>query len=415
VYRRAVALDLRGFVVNTPQGVTIEAEGDKVTVTTFLASIEAEKPSLSTIETLKIEWIDPVGDPEFLISESLSSGDMNALVLPDIAPCADCLREIRDPADRRFAYPFTNCTHCGPRFTIIHRLPYDRPNTAMSGFALCADCLREYHDPRDRRFHAQPVACPACGPQLQLWDGEGRVKTHREDALLAAAKLLSEGKILALKGLGGFHLLCVARNADAIRLLRERKGRKKKPFALLYASLDQIRKDCDLSTDEERLLASPECPIVLVQRKVATTVEADHVAPDTSRLGVMLPPTPLHHLLMDIVRFPLVATSGNLSEEPICTDVRHMDDSIVQVVMGREMILRRARGYAPLPITVEDTGGEVLAVGGHLKNTTAMAKGGRVWLSQHMGDLETVKAFEAFQEATQEAFQEATKARQTLY
>ena len=295
-----------------------------------------------------------------------------ALILPDIATCPECLREVFDPANRRHRYPFTNCTHCGPRFSIIEALPYDRPNTTMKRFAMCEACRAEYENPRDRRFHAQPNACPACGPQLELWDRTGRVLAQRDAALQQAVQAIQRGNILAVKGIGGFHLLVDARNEQAVCRLRELKHREEKPLALMAPSLAAVRALCEVSEIEERLLTSPESPIVLLRRHGDARDIAEAVAPRNPRLGVMLPYTPLHHLLLAELGFPVVATSGNLAEEPICTDerdalqrlggiadiflvhdrpiVRHVDDSIVRVVMDREMVMRRARGFAPLPV-----------------------------------------------------------------
>jgi hydrogenase maturation protein HypF len=343
--------------------------------------------------------------------------------MPDLATCPDCLREIFDPRDRRHLYPFTNCTNCGPRFSIVESLPYDRPNTSMKQFAMCPDCAREYLDPADRRFHAQPIACPKCGPNLELWDAAGAILASRHDALLAAAGILRDGKILALKGIGGFQLLVDARNDPAVRRLRQRKQREEKPFALMFPSLDAVRAACLVSDAEARLLASPESPIVLLQ---CFASPAPSLAPGNPNLGVLLPYSPLHHLLMAELNFPVVATSGNLSDEPLCIDslealqrlrgiadlflthnrpiVRHMDDSVARVLLERPQILRRARGYAPLPVSLKpgspatplDPAFPVLAVGGHFKSAIALAVGPQVFLSQHIGDLETLQSYDAF-------------------
>ncbi|HEX7507073.1 MAG TPA: carbamoyltransferase HypF, partial [Polyangia bacterium] len=316
-------------------------------------------------------------------------------------------------------YPFTNCTNCGPRFSIVAALPYDRAATTMRGFAMCAECEREYHDPADRRFHAQPNACPACGPQLALWNQYGVEIGQQHEALVATAHAIREGKIAAVKGLGGFHLMADARNEGAVAALRVRKRREEKPFALMAPSFEQAQTYCSASEIERRLLRSPECPIVLLPRLVDEGGIAASVAPGNPTLGVMLPGTPLHHLLLRELGFPVVATSANLSEEPICTDeheavarlrgiadvflvhdrpiLRHVDDSVVREVCGRELVLRRARGFAPLPIQVQVDLGPVLAVGGHQKNTIAAAVGTQVFVSQHIGDLETEGSYQAFQ------------------
>ncbi len=487
VFRLATGLGLAGWVNNSPQGVFIEAEGPRAELEKFLLRLEIEKPLRSFIQSLEASWLDPAGYTTFEIRPSETGGDKTALVLPDIATCPDCLREIFDPQNRRHRYPFTNCTNCGPRFSIIESLPYDRAHTSMRAFTMCPQCQAEYDDPADRRFHAQPNACPACGPHLELWRGCVRKNTAEKlprahershNALLAAADAIRRGQIVAVKGLGGFHLMADARSDQTVQLLRERKQREEKPFALMFPSLESVKAECEVSPLEERLLCSPEAPIVLLRRlvrphpgplpqerenhppipresttadsstgveqisphnscslspgeraRVRASVEqnrslvAPSVAPNNPYLGVMLPYTPLHHLLLAELGFPVVATSGNLSDEPICTDerealerlhgiadvflvhnrpiVRHVDDSIVRVMLDRELVLRRARGFAPLPVqlmsTVQSPQSKViLAVGAHLKNTIALAVGNQVFISQHIGDLETEQAHSAF-------------------
>jgi hydrogenase maturation protein HypF len=438
VYRLAIGAGLAGWVNNSPQGVFIEIEGPRPTLEVFLLRLEADKPPRSSIQSLEASWLDPVGYAGFSIRESETGGARTALVLPDIATCPDCLAEIFDPHNRRFGYPFTNCTNCGPRFSIIESLPYDRVNTSMKRFVMCPQCQAEYDDPLDRRFHAQPNACPACGPQLDLWDRCGKsllsqngAYNRSHQALSAAAEAIRQGQIVAVKGLGGFHLVVAAHNDEAVRRLRELKRREEKPFALMFPSLPAIKAVCEVSPLEERLLRSPEAPIVLLRVHVSRfTFHAPplspSLAPGNPNLGVMLPYTPLHHLLLSALGFPVVATSGNLHDEPICTDehealerlggiadlflvhsrpiVRHVDDSIARVMMGRELVLRRARGYAPLPIQLPSAigdrqsaiGNAILAVGAHLKNTVALSIGPQVFLSQHIGDLETDQSFEAF-------------------
>jgi hydrogenase maturation protein HypF len=426
VYRLATELGLCGWINNSSQGVFLEVEGRRAAAEEFLLRLETETPPHSIIQTLEASWLAPVGHTGFEIHRSESSGPKTAIVLPDIAICPDCLREILDPENRRFRYPFTNCTHCGPRFSIVESLPYDRANTSMKSFTMCPQCQAEYDNPRDRRFHAQPNACPACGPHLELWNPAGNALFASEEALLAAARALRSGKIVAVKGLGGFHLMVAAHNHDAVQRLRERKNREEKPLAIMFPSLASVQDVCHVSSLEQQLLCSPAAPIVLLRRRQES--ETGHlkyqvvpgIAPGNPYLGAMLPYTPLHHLLLSQIRFPVVATSANPSDEPICIDehealkrlsgiadlflvhnrpiVRHMDDSVVRVMAGREMILRRARGYAPLPIQVTNPLGNqsVLAVGGHLKNTIALAVGPQVFLSQHIGDLETPESFEAF-------------------
>jgi hydrogenase maturation protein HypF len=462
VYRVATELKLNGYVSNTAQGVFIEVEGHRDLLEQFQRRIQTEKPPRAIVQSTTSLFLDAIGYGAFEICESEERGDKTAFVLPDIATCVDCLCEILDPDNRRFRYPFTNCTNCGPRFSIVEALPYDRSNTSMKKFTMCDACEREYHDPLDRRFHAQPNACSKCGPHLELWSQSGGAIAMRDDALRAAAEAVHTGKIIALKGLGGFQLIVDARNEAAVVRLRGRKLREEKPFALMYPSLDAVRVDCDISDLEERLLLSSEAPIVLLRQNCRASaslasatgaVALQKIAPGNPNLGVMLPYSPLHHLLMRELNFPIVATSGNLIDEPICIDeqealcrlrgiadaflvhnrpiVRHVDDSVVRVMCGRDMILRRARGYAPLPITVgrlcqtpnpsvsqsgaagtratqtgspkgKARGSEqikrptILAVGAHLKNSVALKIDNNIFVSQHIGDLETKEAYAAF-------------------
>ncbi len=418
VYRLATQLKLSGWVLNAGQGVFIEVEGARDGLQSFLLRLEKEKPPLAAIQSLEFSLLDAAGYDGFEIRYSEQSGRKTVLILPDVAVCADCLREIFDSEDRRYRYPFTNCTNCGPRFSIIEALPYDRAHTSMKRFAMCRECEREYHDPTDRRFHAQPNGCPRCGPRLELWDASGCQLEKEERALLSAADIIRDGLILALKGVGGFQLIVDARNADAVQRLRMRKRREEKPFALLYPSLDLVQQDCTVSPLEARLLQAPEAPIVLLGRQGSKSLLAPAVAPASPSLGVMLPCSPLHHLLMKDLGIPVVATSGNLSNEPICIEerealqrlegvadyflihnrpiVRHVDDSVVRVICDREMVLRRARGYAPLPIHRKNALPCVLGVGAHLKNSVALSVGNEIFISQHIGDLETSEAFSAF-------------------
>jgi hydrogenase maturation protein HypF len=420
VYRLALDLGLPGWVVNSTGGVVIEVEGEPALLESFLKSLRSTPPPRAAIQSLEQSWLDPLGFTSFEIRESDATGEKVVPLLPDIATCPDCIKEIFDPTDRRYRYPFANCTNCGPRFSIIEALPYDRPKTTMRAFEMCAACRKEYDDPRNRRFHAQPNACPECGPSLVLWDSAGTVIASRDDALSEAANAVREGAILALKGLGGFQLVVDGRSEEAVVRLRERKHRDEKPLALMYPSLDVVKADCVVSEAEEHLLTSPESPIVLLERRTPAGV-AKSAAPGNPYFGVMLPYTPLHHLLMRNLDIPLIATSGNLSEEPICTSerevvgrlgsiadlflvhdrpiARHVDDSVVRIVSRRVLVLRRARGYAPLPITIEGrkTGPTTLAVGGHLKNTIALAVGSQVFVSQHVGDMSTNAAFRAFE------------------
>jgi hydrogenase maturation protein HypF len=441
IYRLATGMGLPGWVLNSAQGVFIEVEGSQAQLDAFLLRIEPDKPPRAAIHSLEASFLDPAGFTAFEIRHSDDAGEKTVLVLPDLATCPDCRREIFDPADRRHGYAFTNCTNCGPRYSIIEALPYDRPNTSMKAFALCDACRAEYEDPRDRRFHAQPIACPVCGPRLALWGADGGDAAGDRLPLQAAADAVRRGLIVAVKGLGGFHLMVDARDEDAVRRLRARKRREEKPFALMMPSLEAARTWCEAGALEERLLLSAEAPIVLLRKRSAAGSRLSSVSPDPNPyLGVMLPYTPLHHLWMAELGFPVVATSGNLSDEPICIDehealerlrgiadlflvhnrpiVRHVDDSIARVVAGRELVLRRARGYAPLPVSQESAADSrqptapdiqlsalnprlptrrILAVGAHLKNAAALAMGGHVFISQHIGDLETAQAYDAFQ------------------
>jgi len=423
VYNLAKRLDLGGWVLNSPQGVQIEAEGSQNHLEEFLVCLQKDKPRPAFIQSLEWSYLDPVGPREFEIRESKKGGEKLTLVLPDIATCDLCLEETLDSKDRRHLYPFTNCTLCGPRFSIIEKLPYDRPNTSMKGFQMCPACAKEYKDPEDRRFHAQPIACHVCGPRLQLLDAKGAPIAGEEEALLMACAVVRGGRILGMKGIGGFLLLADGRNADALTRLRQRKLREEKPLALMYPDMESIEKDCFIDPLEARLLTSPEKPIVLLRKRPSASV-SDLVAPANPYLGVMLPYAPLHHLLARELGFPVVATSGNLTDEPMAIEteeavsklgpivdaflthdrpiVRRMDDSIARIVEGREVLLRRARGYAPLPIEVNDKLPKVLALGGHLKNTIAMSKSKHVFVSQHIGDLETKEAVEAFQQAVED-------------
>ena len=418
IYRLAEEMRLNGWVSNNAEGVFIEAEAEPEVLQQFLLRIDREKPAISFIQGFEHSYLDPVGYDKFEIGASIG-GVKTALILPDIATCRECRREVFDPANRRYRYPFTNCTNCGPRFSIIEALPYDRPRTSMKMFEMCPACAEEHHNPHDRRFHAQPNACPQCGPHLELWEPSGVVVARHDPALVRAAMAIRDGMIVAVKGLGGFHLMVDARNEGAVYRLRLRKRREEKPFALMLPSLAAVAEFAQVEPMEERLLLSPEAPIVLMRRAGRDGL-ADPVAPGNPYLGVMMPYTPLHHLLMQELGFPVVATSGNVSDEPICTDeheallrlhgiadlflvhnrptVRHVDDSVLRVMAGRELVLRRARGFAPLPVLLREAAPNVIAVGAHQKNAVAAAVGQQVFISQHIGDLETIPAFGAFQQ-----------------
>ena len=374
LYRLASELGLAGWVRNEPAGVTCEVEGPAETVKSFLQRIPQEVPPHAIIHGMETAFLDPVGldgpvvDSAFMIRNSDTAGAPATIALPDIATCPDCLSELFDPADRRHRYPFTNCTNCGPRFSILESLPYDRARTTLKRFPLCDHCQSEFNDPANRRFHAQPTACPACGPHLELWTPAGDVAATHDAALRAAGQAIRQGAIVAVQGVGGFHLMVDARSDRAVCLLRERKGREDKPFAVMYPTLERVRADTALAPLEAQLLASPKAPIVLVRRSGDRL--APSVAPGNPYLGVLLPSNPLHHLLARELGFPVVATSGNRSEEPICTDgrealerlggiadlflvhdrpiARPIDDSVVRLVADRPLMLRRARGYAPL-------------------------------------------------------------------
>ena len=419
VYRIANEHAIKGSVSNTPNGVRIVASGDGDQLYMFLRALKDEAPRQAVIEEVRVETAAPFDAASFEIVPSTRGEDRSVLVSPDLATCPDCVAELFDPDDRRYRYPFINCTNCGPRFTIIRDTPYDRPSTSMSGFTMCPDCEREYNDPENRRFHAQPNACPVCGPRLWLADSKGRVVEG--DAVRLAAGFLEEGKIVAVKGLGGFQLACDATSDETVSLLRLRKNRYGKPLAVMVESTGEASKYCGVSEEEERFLTSPKSPIVLLEEKHGSTISSE-VATGLKNQGIFPPYTPLHHLLMKEVGFPLVMTSGNLSSEPIARDndealerlggiadyfilhdrdilVRY-DDSVARVLDGGEYPVRRARGYAPFPVRVRATGGPlVLALGAELKNTFCLLRGEHAFVSQHIGDMESPAELEHFEEA----------------
>ncbi len=417
VYRLAHRLGLSGWVENTTDGVRIEVEGLPAAVETFQGGLTAEAPKRAVIRSIDVARVEPHGTDGFTIRASPRAGVKSAPILPDLATCDACLREVADPRDRRFRYPFINCTDCGPRYTIVLGLPYDRAQTTMSGFVTCDRCRGEYEDPASRRFHAEAIACPDCGPQLALWAPDGRVLFERDEALLAAADVVRAGGVLAQKGLGGFQLAVDAGDDAAVRRLRERKRREEKPFAVMASSLAAAGRLAHVTEEEAALLSSPEAPIVLLRRRDGSGL-SDALAPGNPYVGLMLPTTPMHHLLLRCLDGPIVATSGNLAEEPICVEereatlrlrgvadaflvhdrpiARHVDDSVVRMVDGRPMLLRRARGYAPLPVVTGLPASPVLAVGAHQKNTIALSAGGQAILSPHVGDLDTELALGAF-------------------
>jgi hydrogenase maturation protein HypF len=425
VFRLARELGVTGWISNDADGVRIEIEGARPVLERFRARLRADPPPAARVTGLTEAWLEPVGYTDFRIRESRAGGTPGVAILPDLATCPLCLADVRRPGDRRRGYPFTNCTSCGPRFRIVRKLPYDRPNTTMVGFLQCPACLEEYTTPADRRFHAQPNACPVCGPHLQWWpvDAEGGEGAHPEGpafdatSILACAQALRAGRLVAVQGLGGFHLMADAESAEAVQRLRARKGREAKPLAVMVADLAAAEALVEVDEEARTLLTSPAAPIVLLDRRPEAAV-APSVAPGNPTLGVMLAYTPLHHLLLEAVGRPVVATSGNRSEEPICIRPeeardrlggiaeaflvhdrpieRHVDDSVTRIGPEGPQVLRRARGYAPLPLPLPTGGPSILAVGGHLKNTIAVARDGQAWVSQHIGDLETHEARNAF-------------------
>ncbi len=441
VYRTAQARGLGGWVQNEAGTVRIEVQGELAQLQAFCETLRRDHPPQARIDSMETRQIPGQvdGQPVFEILQSGARGTPRPTIPADLATCGECLKEIRTLGERRYGYPFTNCTNCGPRWSIIERLPYDRPQTSMAGFPLCSACAAEYHDPADRRFHAQPIACPACGPVLELQDCEGRQIALGSEALPKGAAALRAGQIVAVQGLGGFQLAVDATNAEAVNRLRLRKRRPDKPFAVLFGSLEEARRVCEVSDAEAAVLTSPQAPILLVRRRHGerTAGIAEAVAPGNPLLGAMLPYTPLHHLLMAAVGKPIVCTSGNLSEEPMAITredarqrlgsiadlflthnrpiVRPVDDSVARLGPDGLQLLRRARGYAPLPIELAMDAGEcreeqapslsapsisepspagsertILAVGGHLKNTVALNLGSQVVLSPHVGDLDHV-------------------------
>lgn len=419
VYRLASALHLNGFVRNHDHGVEVQLEGSAKALQTFLLRFHAELPPLASVDSQRMEALIPLGDSCFRIEGSAVRERRFTLVSPDIGTCPDCALEVRTPGERRYGYPFTNCTNCGPRFTLIEDLPYDRVHTTMRSFPLCPDCAGEYENPADRRFHAEPIACPRCGPTLYLTDPSGALLA--EDPLPGAVNRLLAGEVLAIKGLGGFHLACDASSPEAVRRLRSRKRRDDKPFALMAPGMADVHRICLVDAQEAGLLASAARPIVLLKQKAPSPI-APLVAPGSRELGVMLPYTPLHHLLLRKLARPLVMTSGNLTDEPIAhqdedarkrlsgiadaflTNDREIhtrcDDSVARIWNGAPRLLRRARGYAPAPIRLEwKFRRHVLACGGELKNTFCLGRDRFAFVSHHIGDLENEITLRAFQQA----------------
>lgn len=437
VYGLAMRLDLRGFVLNDSEGVTIEVEGAPQALEAFRRALTEEAPPLARITDIDREHLLPVGDSAFVIAQSQPGSKRHALVSPDTSTCNDCLHELLDLTNRRYHYPFTNCTNCGPRFTIVQDVPYDRGMTTMSAFPMCRECQAEYDNPLNRRFHAQPNACPVCGPQVRLLDKDWNT-ISAEDAISDAARRLNAGAIIAVKGIGGYHLACDALNAETVSRLRARKHREAKPFALMVPDLETATRLCEVSADEAGLLQSGRRPIVLLKQRSEVrgmsgsgrrSGVASAIAPGHNTLGIMLPYTPLHHLLLRSFAAmrgagntpALVMTSGNISDEPIAykdedaqirlasiadftlthnRDIHiRCDDSIARITTGGEQIFRRSRSYAPEPLSIPVASPvSLLATGGHLKNTFCLAKGQQAFVSHHIGDMENLEALLSFKE-----------------
>jgi len=415
IYNLATSFGLKGWVLNSTDGVHIEVEGREKDITEFIQQIEPQAPPLARIDSLSSEQnLSPKEYKEFKIQHSSGDASKYVKISPDVCTCRDCLIELFDENDRRYRYPFINCTNCGPRFTIIEDIPYDREKTTMRVFPMCPDCQSEYEDVTNRRFHAQPNACPVCGPSVWLEDSNGSI-IEKEGAINRAIELLKEGKIVGVKGLGGFHLACDATNEDAVSLLRKRKRRVMKPFAIMSTSIDKVKSFCSVNEHEQKLLESIQRPIVLLNQ-LSDCAIADSVAPYNNFLGVMLPYTPLHYLLLDDKQIlALVMTSGNISEEPIVIDndeakerlagladyflmhnrdiCARCDDSVALVELDTEIMARRSRGYAPYPIDLDFEMPQILGCGAELKNTFCLTKENHAFLSQHIGDLQNVKAY----------------------
>lgn len=433
VYNLAQQHGICGYVLNSSSGVTIEIEGMEPELDAFIHSLKHHAPPLAQVKALHVNDIEPLGDNLFVIRESAREAEAFALVSPDVATCDDCWREVLDPSNRRYSYPFTNCTNCGPRYTIIQDIPYDRPSTTMAPFQMCAPCDSEYHDPTDRRFHAQPNACPGCGPTLSLAKARSFLPKNESygrgelslTILRDARDALRRGEIIAMKGLGGFHLVCDAENSAAVQALRSRKKRSDKPFALMARDIASVEQFCELSTAERELLMGPQHPIVILARKAESKISSA-VSTKNNTLGVMLPYTPLQYFLFgeDPNAFPeftaLVMTSGNISDEPIVTSneeawqrlhsvadwflfhnrgiYTRVDDSVTRVFGNTNCVLRRSRGYAPYPIDLGNPVSEVLACGAELKNTFCLTKGQYAFPSQHIGDVDNFETLEFFEE-----------------
>ncbi|RJQ50710.1 MAG: carbamoyltransferase HypF, partial [Desulfobacteraceae bacterium] len=418
VYKLAHEKKLNGYVLNTSTGVDIEVEGESPQIDLFIEAVRSNRIPLARIEDMRLSALEIRKDQGFVIRESVSKAEKLTSIPPDIGICEDCLKELQDPADRRYRYPFINCTNCGPRYTIIEDIPYDRPSTSMRSFRMCSDCTREYTDPFNRRFHAQPNACPVCGPRVMLC-GKDRKALPAEDPIASAVDLIEKGHILAVKGLGGFHLAADAENSLAVKRLRERKHREEKPLALMAYDMDSIRRFAHASPEEEALLTFPSRPIVILRKLVPNRISPE-VSPRNRNFGVMLPYTPLHYLLLEGGLTALVMTSGNASREPICIDnddaferlggiadfflvhnrdiYLRADDSIVRRIdLGNRMI-RHARGYAPSPVYLKADFPQILACGPETANTVCLTKGKHAFISQHIGDLTNLESLRSFEQ-----------------
>jgi hydrogenase maturation protein HypF len=419
IYNLARKYELKGYVLNNTSGVNIEVEGESSVIDEFIQKVKTEPPPQAVIFEMHSQNIEPLGYEDFTIRKSDDREEKFVPISPEIATCKDCLKELFDPSDHRYRYPFINCTNCGPRFTIVKDIPYDRKFTTMAPFIMCEKCQREYDDPGDRRFHAQPNACPKCGPKLSLLDDKGG-EINVPDVITEVCRLLKDGKIIAVKGLGGYHLACDAMNKDAVSTLRSRKFREHKPFALMVKDVETAKTLCYVNGDEEKLLKGTIRPIVLLRKRPDCPV-AESVAPHQEYHGVMLPYTPLHHVLMAESGLVLVMTSGNISSEPI---VYHddeaferlsripdyflvhdreihirTDDSVSRVWHGKEVVLRRSRGYCPFPLLLPFQFEEqILACGAELKNTFCLTRGNYAFMSHHIGDLENLETLTSFEQ-----------------
>jgi len=421
VFRLAKKHGLCGLVFNHEKGVTIEVEGKLQILKKFTSDLKSGPPPLARIESIDVTELEPIGYPDFRIAPSAHAESGQTLISPDIATCGNCLRELFSPSDRRFFHPFINCTDCGPRYTIILRTPYDRPNTTMQKFKMCKNCAKEYEAPLDRRFHAQPIACPNCGPKVWLTDKNGR-KIKASEPIKLAQELILKGEVVCVKGVGGFHLAVRAGDEKAVKKLRMRKYREDKPFAVMVRDLDVARELCCVNDAAEEIFLGTEAPILVLPRRSDSPI-AETVAPRQKTLGLFLPYSPIHHLLFRGDLRYAVLTSGNLSDEPIChhnedafehlkniadyyllhdRDIHiRCDDSVLKMFNDRPYFIRRSRGYAPNPIELGISGTSVLAVGAHLKNTICLTKGNKAFMSHHIGDLDNLPAFNSFLQATE--------------